>query len=222
MNGQEVQDWDPGVQEKDSETESGNMAHERRPDDLFAARPLQRSLIVSNYTFDAAITLPASSSIRYLPVRGLWDTGSDSFIISREILQRANIGDENLERVTDKTTLHGIGGSVFAPEWKVLLTWHVNRNMNSRQDTFYVADDISCDMLVPWTLNIGSRYTGMGTPGQNALILQLRKKSNGEFECALVVVAHVANSQNSRERPGTKERRSRICCCRSCHPAENG
>ncbi|KAK6221895.1 hypothetical protein LQW54_001115 [Pestalotiopsis sp. IQ-011] len=106
------------------------------------------------------------AGIRYLPVRGLWDTGSDVYLISRNILQRANIGDEDLEHVADKTTLHGIGGAVFAPEWKVQLTWHVKRNMNSRQDTFYVADDISCDMLVPSTLNVGSRYTGIAERDQ--------------------------------------------------------
>lgn len=180
MDGAETYDWDPGARGTDLRGDSTNVAPDRQPDEVFAARPLQRSLVISNYTFDAVITLPSSAGIRYLPVRGLWDTGSDVYLISRNVLQRANIGDEDLEHVADKTTLHGIGGAVLAPEWKVQLTWHVKRNMNSRQDTFYVADDISCDMLVPWTLNIGSRYTGMGTPGQNALILQLRRKSNVE------------------------------------------
>lgn len=222
MDGAETYDWDPGARGTDLRGDSTNVAPDRQPDEVFAARPLQRSLVISNYTFDAVITLPSSAGIRYLPVRGLWDTGSDVYLISRNVLQRANIGDEDLEHVADKTTLHGIGGAVLAPEWKVQLTWHVKRNMNSRQDTFYVADDISCDMLVPWTLNIGSRYTGMGTPGQNALILQLRRKSNGESQGALVTTTHVAESQNSRERSGAKKRRSGIFCCGSCRPEENG
>jgi hypothetical protein len=143
-------------------------------------RPLLKTLAGSNYTFDATITWVRDSNIRYTPIRGLWDTGSDAFIISREIIERAGIKNEELEQLDEIPTIHGIGGAKYKPTLRVKLTWHVNRNMNSRQDTFYVIDEANFDVLVPWTLSIGARSTGEGNEGQNALILRLRRKGKGK------------------------------------------
>jgi hypothetical protein len=41
-------------------------------------RPLVKSLAGSNYTFDATISFTRGGKIRYVPIRGLWDTGSDA------------------------------------------------------------------------------------------------------------------------------------------------
>jgi hypothetical protein len=141
-------------------------------------RPLLKSLAGSNYTFDATILWAQGSNVRYTPIRGLWDTGSDAFIITKGIVKRAGIPEEDLDDVDDVP--HGIGGAKYRPTQSVKLTWHVNRNMTSRQDTFYVLDEANFDILVPYTLSIGARSTGEGAAGQQALILRLRRKKPGE------------------------------------------
>lgn len=103
-----------------------------------SGRPLLKlkSLAGSNYTFDAAILWTRGSNIRYTPIRGLWDTGSDAFIISRAIVERAGISVDDLEQLENVSTIKGIGGAQYRPTQSITLSGHVNRNMNSRQDKF--------------------------------------------------------------------------------------
>lgn len=143
-------------------------------------RPLLKILAGSNKTFDAAIIWVRDSDVRYTPIRGLWDTGSDAFIITREIIERASITNKELKQLDEIPTIHGIGGAKYKPTLSMKLTWHVNRNMNSRQDTFYVLEEANFDVIVPWTLSIGARSTREGKEGQNALILRLRRKEKGK------------------------------------------
>jgi hypothetical protein len=78
--------------------------------------------------------------------------------------------------IDDVPTIHGIAGARYKPTRSVRLTWHVNRNMNSRDDTFYVLDEANFDILVPYTLSIGARSTGESGEGLQALVLRIRRK----------------------------------------------
>jgi hypothetical protein len=139
-------------------------------------RPLVTSLAGSNYTFDATISLVWDRKIRYVPIRGLWDAGSDAFIITKSILERAEISEDDCDDIEDVPTIHAIAGARYKPTRRVKLIWHVDRNMNSRQDTFYVLDEVNFDILVPYTLSIAAGSTGVSGEGQQALVLRLRRK----------------------------------------------
>lgn len=167
-----VTDWDPEEYEQSTGVNLKDITKSKLKTP--PERPLLKTLVGSNYTFGCTIFWKNGSKVRYTPIRGLWDTGSDAFMIRREITKRAGIKEEELEKVDNTPTLKGVNGAIFKPDLCVTLTWHVNGNMNSLENTFYVVEEADFDVLVPYSLSIGTRSTGFGKQGQNALILRLR------------------------------------------------
>ncbi|KAF2470011.1 uncharacterized protein BDR25DRAFT_36005 [Lindgomyces ingoldianus] len=204
-----IQKWDPGEYQERTGLNLDDLTLSNP--NLDSDRPLLKTLAASNYTFDARISLVKGSQISYIPVRGLWDTGSDAFFISKTILDRANIGEEDMTRLEETHTYHGIGSASFSPAFSIDLTWHIRRNMNSRRDTFYVTEEEIFDILVPYTLSIGVRSTTIGKEGRNALILQLRPKKKAHKKQELEKEEHnnvaAESARKVKEEKLRKERR---------------
>jgi len=122
--------------------------------------------------------MPGEEKIKYVPIRGLMDSGSEAFLISSAIIPRAGITEADLQPVMD-LEIHGLEGVVCRPRFRVELTWHMRRHANSRVSTFFVVEDRSFDILVPSSLLLDSRSND--TTSHAAYILHLRKKKAGEL-----------------------------------------
>lgn len=135
-------------------------------------------LLKDGFTFHGAIVRSRGDGMKYIAVRGLMDSGSDAFLIVRQVIDRAAISEVELQPVAE-LEIRGLEGVKCRPKFQIELTWHMKRHANSRLSTFFVVDDASFDILVPSSLLCDGR--GFDSASRAAYILYFRKKTAGMY-----------------------------------------
>ena len=147
----------PLLESKKSKINTEPTTHPSEGDSRGAAG-LISSLLEEEFTFDAIIaSLDAEEVHKKTLVRVIWDTGCKAFLISQEAVTRSRVSQSAIKPVKEPTVLKGLGGSAHTPEFQVKLTWHMPKQMASREDVFFIIPKAPFDILAPSSL-IGSRH----------------------------------------------------------------
>jgi len=113
--------------------------------------------------------------LKYRPVRGKMDTGSEENLIDEDVLLRAGISSEEMESLEEEHVFQGLERNTAKARYTAEVTRYLNRHMKSRINKSFVVKDALFDVL------LGSEYiTGSNRPTSAALILESRMKTRGE------------------------------------------
>ncbi|KAF2685244.1 hypothetical protein K458DRAFT_365545, partial [Lentithecium fluviatile CBS 122367] len=126
----------------------------------------------SNFTMGVTL-VHQHEGLSYIPVRGKMDTGCDHNLISKNIIERAKIANDQIELLDEEIELSGLEGAKYTLKKRIQFTWYLNRGMKSRVGDFYIVEDDSFDVI------LGSLFWG-GSESKSALLLQRPWKSPGD------------------------------------------
>ena len=165
-------------------------------------RPAQQSLVrllKNAFTFSGAIVKLEDKEFRYIPVRGLMDSGSEAYLISKVPITRAGISEDELQAVVD-SEIHGLEGALCRPSFQLELTWHMKRHANSRVNMFFVVDDTSFDILVPSSLLLNDLHSDKTKKAAYILHLRKKKATKSGSVLAKMLGANAKPKRNSNRR----------------------
>jgi hypothetical protein len=100
------------------------------------------------FLFGAVIVRMCGRNTDHLPARGMFDTGSEVNLISKDWLRRNNMADISLDELKEEVTFLGVEGVKITSRSKAAIHWHMHNSAVQQVEEFFVVDDGTFDMLI--------------------------------------------------------------------------